>query len=54
VSCMKDDHSASVEVSEIDVDRLCNALATIAFDWWQRQAHKETADGRCRWRTRRW
>ncbi len=46
MSCMHDEHAAGIEVSQIEVDRLCGALAAIAFDWWRRQAHKETADDR--------
>jgi hypothetical protein len=39
VSCMKDDHSVDMGVSQVDVDRLCESLTAIAVDWWRRQAH---------------
>ncbi len=44
--CMKDEPSVGVDLAQSDVDRLCNVLAAIVFDWWRRQAHEEAAGER--------
>jgi hypothetical protein len=42
---MKDEHSAGIEVSQTDLDRLCDALAAIALDWWRGQVHADGVEG---------